>query len=112
MATSGYKTRQKEIVLHFFQQHAGAHLTAAQAVAQLQEEPEALEHPERHRRRGDGKDQRAQEPAAHPETAAPGTGYPGNAPEMRFFIDEPEGIPYNITERVPETGQIGGNSGF
>ena len=81
-------------------------------VAQLQEEPEAFEYPERHRHKGDGKDQRAQEPAAHPETAAPGTACPGNAPEMRFFIDEPEGIPYNITERVPETGRIGGNSGF
>lgn len=35
MATSGYRTRQKQIVLHFFEKHAGAHLTAAQAVAQL-----------------------------------------------------------------------------
>ena len=42
MATSGYKTRQKEIVLHFFQQHAGAHLTAAQAVAQLHAQGENI----------------------------------------------------------------------
>ncbi len=35
MASSGYKTWQKEIILEFFQNHADAHTTAAQAVAQL-----------------------------------------------------------------------------
>ena len=38
MATSGYKTRQKEIVLNYFTANAEVHTTAAQAVAQLHAE--------------------------------------------------------------------------
>lgn len=38
MASSGYKTRQKEIVLDYFRKNAAVHTTAAQAVAQLRAE--------------------------------------------------------------------------
>ena len=42
MASSGYRTKQKQIVLDYFQANRGVHITAAQAVAQLHAQGENI----------------------------------------------------------------------
>ena len=42
MASSGYRTKQKQIVLDSFQANRGVHITAAQAVAQLHAQGENI----------------------------------------------------------------------
>ena len=42
MASSGYRTKQKQIVLDYFQANRGVHITAAQAGAQLHAQGENI----------------------------------------------------------------------